>query len=109
MITDWCSTILTRQTTARWFINPDDLREISLEDGHWVDITSHFEGKTRNAYRLRSVRLRRRLNSSEDSACIWARHSSRSESDAANRESRGRPLSESGSMLRQGISCTLKH
>jgi molybdopterin-dependent oxidoreductase alpha subunit len=37
------------------FVNPDDLRELGLADGQWVDITSHFEGETRTAHRFRAV------------------------------------------------------
>jgi molybdopterin-dependent oxidoreductase alpha subunit len=37
------------------FVNPDDLRELGLADGQWVDITSHFEGETRTARRFRAV------------------------------------------------------
>jgi len=36
-------------------LNPDDLRELGLADGQWVDITSHFEGETRVAHRFRAV------------------------------------------------------
>ena len=37
------------------FMNPDDVRELGFADGQWVDITSHFEGETRTAYRFRVV------------------------------------------------------
>jgi molybdopterin-dependent oxidoreductase alpha subunit len=37
------------------FVNPDDLRELGLRDGQSVDITSHFEGETRTAYRFRAI------------------------------------------------------
>jgi len=37
------------------FVNPDDLRELGLVDGQWVDISSHFDGETRTAYRFRAV------------------------------------------------------
>ncbi|HEY0464033.1 MAG TPA: FdhF/YdeP family oxidoreductase [Polyangiaceae bacterium] len=37
------------------FVNPEDLRELGLEDGQSVDITSHFAGETRTAYRFRAI------------------------------------------------------
>lgn len=37
------------------FVNADDLREMGLADGQWVDITSHFEGETRTAARFRAI------------------------------------------------------
>jgi anaerobic selenocysteine-containing dehydrogenase len=36
-------------------LNPDDVRELGLRDGQWVDITSHFEGETRVARRFKVV------------------------------------------------------
>jgi len=36
-------------------LNPDDLRELGLHDGQWLDITSHFEGETRIGSRFRAV------------------------------------------------------
>ncbi|HWB30468.1 MAG TPA: FdhF/YdeP family oxidoreductase [Vicinamibacterales bacterium] len=37
------------------FVNADDLRELGLADGQWVDITSAFQGETRIAPRFRAV------------------------------------------------------
>jgi anaerobic selenocysteine-containing dehydrogenase len=37
------------------FVNADDLRELGLADGQWVDITSVFQGETRTAPRFRAV------------------------------------------------------
>jgi molybdopterin-dependent oxidoreductase alpha subunit len=37
------------------FVNPEDLAELGLADGDWVDITSHFEGETRSAPRFRAI------------------------------------------------------
>lgn len=37
------------------FVNPDDIRELGLADGQWVDITSHFDGETRTAHGFRVV------------------------------------------------------
>ena len=36
-------------------LNADDLVELGLSDGQWVDITSHFMGETRIARRFRAV------------------------------------------------------
>ncbi|HEX4476189.1 MAG TPA: FdhF/YdeP family oxidoreductase [Polyangiaceae bacterium] len=36
-------------------VNPNDLRELGFADGQWLDITSHFEGRTRVAHRFRAV------------------------------------------------------
>ncbi|WP_394849936.1 FdhF/YdeP family oxidoreductase [Pendulispora brunnea] len=37
------------------FVNPDDLNELGLADGQWVDITSHFDGETRTAHGFRAI------------------------------------------------------
>jgi anaerobic selenocysteine-containing dehydrogenase len=37
------------------FVNPEDLRELGLSDGQWLDITSHFQGETRTVHRFRAV------------------------------------------------------
>ncbi|MEZ5364625.1 MAG: molybdopterin-dependent oxidoreductase [Bryobacterales bacterium] len=37
------------------FVNPEDLRELGLADGQWVDITSRFRDETRTARRFRIV------------------------------------------------------
>jgi anaerobic selenocysteine-containing dehydrogenase len=37
------------------FLNPEDLADLGLTDGQYVDITSHFENETRTARRFRAV------------------------------------------------------
>ena len=37
------------------FVNPDDLKELELKAGQWVDITSHFDGEMRVARRFMAV------------------------------------------------------
>jgi molybdopterin-dependent oxidoreductase alpha subunit len=37
------------------FLNADDMSELGLAAGQWVDITSHFEGETRVAHRFEVV------------------------------------------------------
>ena len=34
------------------FLNPDDIRKLNLKSGQVVDLTSHFEGELRHAYRF---------------------------------------------------------
>jgi anaerobic selenocysteine-containing dehydrogenase len=37
------------------FLNADDMNDLGLAAGQWVDITSHFEGETRVAHRFEVV------------------------------------------------------
>jgi len=37
------------------FLNPDDVKQLGLEKGQWIDITSHFEGEQRRADRFMVV------------------------------------------------------
>jgi anaerobic selenocysteine-containing dehydrogenase len=37
------------------FVHPDDLKELELEAGQWLDLTSHFDGETRVARRFMAV------------------------------------------------------
>jgi molybdopterin-dependent oxidoreductase alpha subunit len=37
------------------FLNPDDMKDLGITPGQWVDITSHFEGETREALRFKAV------------------------------------------------------
>jgi molybdopterin-dependent oxidoreductase alpha subunit len=37
------------------FMNVDDVRELGLSDGQWVDITSHFDGEQRHARKFKVV------------------------------------------------------
>jgi anaerobic selenocysteine-containing dehydrogenase len=37
------------------FLNPEDMKELGIHGGQWVDITSHFEGERREAKRFRAV------------------------------------------------------
>jgi anaerobic selenocysteine-containing dehydrogenase len=37
-------------------LNPQDISELGLTDGQWVDITSHFEGETRTGHAFKVVK-----------------------------------------------------
>jgi molybdopterin-dependent oxidoreductase alpha subunit len=37
------------------FMNPDDIRDLGVADGDWVDLVSHFRGERRVAHRFRVV------------------------------------------------------